>query len=332
MKKTLVLIKSLAVSAALFYLVILSLPLYAEDGGLPSSDELSALKAIEKQVQKVVEKTLPSTVAVTDGIGFGSGVVVSEDGLVMTAGHVLTTGGSNFKVIFPNGREAKAKPLGKFLDVDAGMVQIVEEGPFPFVELGDIRVLTRGDWCICLGHSGGYELGRQPPVRAGRILDFEPDTLVTDCVLIGGDSGGPLFDLNGKLIGIHSNIGTSIAQNRHVAVNTYLKYWDRLKSGESWGILPDLEVKKKPRAAMGVRVDLESELAKITTVHRGGAGEAAGIQVDDLVLEFDGVKIKNSKHLIDLIKQRNPGEKITLAIERNEERIDLVVKLQMLGK
>ena len=321
------------VTGILLVATLVCVQTFADDSDEFVGDDLTTLRAVQKQVQQVVRKNLSATVAITDGVGFGSGVVVSKDGLIMTAGHVLTTGGSSFKVIFPNGREVSAKPLGKFLDVDAGMMQLEEEGPFPFVELGDLRELSRGNWCVCLGHSGGYEIGRQPPVRAGRILDFEPDSLVTDCALIGGYSGGPLFDLNGKLIGIHSNIGTSIAMNRHVAVNTYLKYWDRLKSGETWGSLPDLEVIERPRAAMGIKVDLESEdTAIINTVHRGGAGEAAGLQSGDVVIQFDGITVKNSIHLIDLVKQKKPGEQVELLLDRNGESVMANVRLQMLGK
>ncbi len=297
-----------------------------------TADDLKKLKQIQSLVQKVVETNLKATVAVTDGIGFGSGVIVSEDGLVMTAGHVLTTGGTDFKVIFPNGRTIKARMLGKNLNVDAGMMQLLEKGPYPFVELGDARKLSRGDWCVCLGHSGGYSLGRQPPVRTGRILDFEPDVIVTDCALIGGDSGGPLFDITGKLIGIHSNIGTSVAENRHVSVNTFQKYWQRLKRGDSWGSLPELEVQQKPRAAMGIRLDMESDVARILIVHDGGSAQAAGMQADDVVYQYDDVQVNSPNHLIDLVKQNKPGEEVKISFRRGDQELNTTVRLQMLGK
>jgi serine protease Do len=94
--------------------------------------------------------------------------------------------------------------------------------------------------------------------------------IVTDAVLIGGDSGGPLFDTEGKLIGIHSSIGEVIAENRHVSIDLYRRDWDRLSRGERWGQLPDLpgdidkhlppdgqksESKQTQRAKLGVKVD-----------------------------------------------------------------------------
>jgi len=304
----------------------------AASAATESDDDLRELKRIQLKVQRVVQRSLPVTVAITDGIGFGSGVIVSEDGLVLTAGHVLMSGGNQFEVLFSDGRRLPAKRLGSNLDVDAGMVQITKGGPFPYVELGDVRELSRGDWCVCLGHSGGYEIGRQPPVRTGRILDFEPDTIVTDAVLIGGDSGGPIFDIDGKLIGINSNIGTSIAENRHVAINTYLKFWKRMYRGDSWGRLPELVVREKPRAALGVRVDLDHDEALVKAVHPGSAAEAAGLEVGDVVVEFGGAAVRDAQHLIDLVKQRKPRETVEVIIRRDGQALQKSIRLQVLGK
>ncbi len=292
-----------------------------------NENDLQQLLTIQSQVQRVVQQQMGIVVAVTDGIGYGSGVIVSEDGLVLTAGHVMETGGKNYRVIFPDGREAKAKPLGKNLNVDAGMVKITEPGPWPFAELGDPTQLGRGDWCVCLGHSGGYEIGRTPPVRAGRIVKFEPDQIVTDCALIGGDSGGPLFDLSGRVIGIHSSIGSSVAENRHVSIATFAEHWERMVSGQVWGVLPELANRETNQASMGVRVDREAERAKILLVHPGGAAETAGVKPGDIVSRFDDVPISDSNHLIDLIAQRRPGESVALEVIRGTEKIQLQLRL-----
>ncbi len=290
-------------------------------------NDLEHFLNVQQRVQEVVKKNMNVVVAVTDGVGYGSGVVVSAEGLVLTAGHVLETGGKNLRVIFPDGREAKAKYLGRNLNVDAGMVQIIDAGPWKFAEIGDPARLRRGDWCICLGHSGGYELGRKPPVRAGRIVKFVPDQIVTDCALIGGDSGGPLFDLEGRVIGIHSSIGSSIAENRHVSMATFSKHWSRMIRGDIWGVLPELSDRQIKNASLGVRVDSAAEEAKITLVHSGGAAAAAGLQPGDVVKTFDGVKVNDSRHLIDLIAQRYPGESIQMEIQRGSEQFSVTIAL-----
>lgn len=299
--------------------------------GFASADEvnLERLREIEKKIQEVARKQMGIVVAVTDGIGYGSGVIVSEDGLVLTAGHVFLTNGQNFRVIFPDGREIKAEPLGRNLNHDAGMLKISEPGPWPHAELGDIKALSKGDWCVCLGHSGGYELGRRPPVRAGRIVKFESDQVVTDCVLIGGDSGGPLFDLEGRVIAIHSSIGGSVAENRHVTIDVYQNDWDRLVSGEKWGQLPELAMKhqQQPRPSMGIRVDRSETVARILIVHNGKPAEKAGIQTGDIVLRFNSIPVNDSQHLIDLISNQSPGDAVKLVIRRGSEDLEISVTL-----
>lgn len=300
-----------------------------------ANNGLDDLKEVQGKVTQVARKQMGRVVSVTDGIGYGSGVIVSSDGLVLTAGHVLLTGGTNLRVIFPDGREARAESWGRNLNVDAGMVRIIEEGPWDYAELGDSKTLKKGDWCICMGHSGGYELGRRPPVRAGRIIDFEPGQLVTDCALIGGDSGGPLFDLDGRVIGIHSSIGASVAENRHVAIATFQQHWERMVRGDRWGSLPELAgesdddepLTPSTRPSLGIRVDRASGTAKILMVHPGGAASQADIRVGDVVLIFDQVFVNSAGHLIDLVAQRNPGETVPMTIGRQGQEIQIKVTL-----
>ncbi len=291
---------------------------------------LEQLRDIQTRIQKVAAANTVATVLVSDGVGSGSGVIVSADGLVLTAGHVLTTGGNQYKVTLPTGREVKAHPLGKNLNIDAGMLQMDEPGPWPHVELGNADSLNVGDWSVCLGHPGGYEIGRTPPVRAGKILEFRPTQLITDCALIGGDSGGPLFDLDGKLIGIHSSISDSIALNRHVSIRNFRECWDRLLRGESWGELPDLaelEDEEAPRAGLGITVDLKQQNGKITKIRPGSVADKNGFQVGDIVVQIDGVAIQSPQQIVDLIADRTPGDLIQVTLERNGQRLHFEVKL-----
>src|SRR5690606_1520398 len=120
--------------------------------------------------------------------------------------------------------------------IDSGLMEITDQGDFPAVEMGDSSKLKRGQWVLALGHPGGFESGRRPVLRLGRILDVEDDAIRTDCTLVGGDSGGPLFDMQGRVIAIHSRIGGPLTANIHVPVNVYKENWDRLAAGEAWGV------------------------------------------------------------------------------------------------
>jgi serine protease Do len=185
-------------------------------------------------VQKVIAKVLPATVGVRIGNSAGSGVIVSEDGLVMTAGHVVGKPGQDVTFFFHDGKTAKGKTLGMFVTADAGMMKITDAGKYPFVELGTSADLKSGTWCVALGHPLGYQPGRPPVVRVGRVLRIREAVIQTDCTLVGGDSGGPLFDLQGRVIGIHSRIAGPTDVNLHVPVDIFRENWDRLLKGDSW--------------------------------------------------------------------------------------------------
>jgi hypothetical protein len=119
-------------------------------------------------------------------------------------------------------------------------MQIIEKGkdkgPFPYVEMGTSAYMRTGQYCIAVGHPGGPKLNRGMVVRVGRILINNNSFLRTDCHLVGGDSGGPLFNMRGEVIGIHSRIGSSaMSENMHVPLDTYRQTWDRLVKGDSWG-------------------------------------------------------------------------------------------------
>ncbi len=316
------------------FLAVLFLLAFAPLGSGQDTPGLEQLREIQSRIQKVAAQNTLATVLVTDGIGSGSGVIVSADGLVLTAGHVLTTGGNDYRVTLPTGREVKAHALGKNLNFDAGMVQMDAPGPWPYVELGKYDSIRVGDWAVCLGHPGGYEIGRTPPVRAGKIIAVRPSRLITDCALIGGDSGGPLFDLDGKLIGIHSSISDSISMNRHVSINIYQEHWDRMKRGESWGVLPELtdddseeEVDPTPRAGLGITVDINARQAKVTVVRPGSIAEQIGVHVGDIVVRINDAAIHSPQQVIDLIAAKSPGDSIDVTVERNGQQMLFSAKL-----
>src|SRR5262249_29460282 len=193
------------------------------------------LKVIQQQVRKVLDKVLPCTVGVRIGPGQGSGVVVSKDGYVLTAGHVSGPPGRPAVVILPSGKKVKAKTLGVNRGMDSGLIKITEEGEWPFAEMGKSADLKKGQWCLAVGHPGGFRPDRTPVVRLGRVVTNLKSIVHTDCTLVGGDSGGPLFDLEGKVIGIHSRIGGPVTADPHPPGGTHPHRWGELAQGEAWG-------------------------------------------------------------------------------------------------
>ncbi len=294
-----------------------------------TEDYVAELQKVEAQVKQVVKQNMPACVSLAcrSEPSAGSGVVVTEDGLILTAGHVMV-GDGNYDVLFPDGRTARAVALGKNLSIDAGMLQIVEPGPWPYVKIGKSRSLNVGEWVVSMGHSGGFELGRRPPVRTGRVLEFNETQMVTDAVLIGGDSGGPLFGLDGKLVGIHSSIGDSVAENRHVLMELFGESYERMKRGEQWGELPMLNDEndgtKPPK--MGVVVDLKSGTVK--EVKKNSPAWDAGIESGDIVTFFDGTKLDDGNHLIRLVKEKISGDVVIMKVQRGDRVLDFEVRLR----
>ncbi len=201
------------------------------------------LRDRQDKVSAVIQKVQPAVVClIASGdtmIGSGSGVVVDPSGLILTAAHVvdaLAPQGADITIVFPDGRHSPAEILGRDRTRDAAMVRIKEPGPFPSVQLAPASSVELGEWCVALGHPGGFDVQRGVPVRLGRVWKNNENAFYrSDCTISGGDSGGPLFDLNGQLIGIHSNIRLDITENQHVPINVFHDEWDRLKDGKTWG-------------------------------------------------------------------------------------------------
>ena len=318
----------------------LSLCLLAAPAALRASEDstptsVAQLRELQQTIRGVSEKVVPATVGVQIGAAMGSGVIVSEDGYVMTAGHVSGKPGREVNIILHDGRRVKGKTLGANYGIDAGLIKITEEGKYPFVEKGAIKAIEEGQWCIATGHPGGYEKGRSPVVRVGRVLAKRDRVLVTDCTLIGGDSGGPLFDLDGKVIGINSRIGGPLTANIHVPISTYNVTWDRLAKGEAWGTPADMMRRGggPPVGApyIGVTADRSAPDAKITGVTAGSPAEKAGLQAGDIVKKFADKAISDFTSLAKLVRTRKPGDQITLEVLRGEETVTLELTLGTYG-
>jgi serine protease Do len=274
------------------------------------------LLAIQQHVQRLLKKTIPATVGLKMGGAQGSGVIVSKDGIILTAGHVSGAAGRKCTVVMPDGRTLNGKTLGANVAIDSGMIQITDKGEYSFCEMADAADLKAGQWCMAIGHPGGWQEGRDPVVRLGRIQDSKKTLIQTDCTLVGGDSGGPLFDMRGKVIGIHSRIGNAITANIHVPIATYRDTWTRLTKAEVWG-----------NAYMGLGLDWESQNCRIDTVNKDSPAAKAGLQPNDIVRMFDGKRISHRNDLLELLDTKGAGNQVTLEVLRGEDTIVLHITM-----
>ncbi len=279
------------------------------------------LKAMQRRIRLVTQKILPCTVGVDVGSAHGSGVIVSQDGYVLTAAHVAGQPGRDAQFALADGRRVHGKSLGTNVQLDAGLMKITDEGKWPFVPLGDSAKIRVGSWCLATGHPGGYEGGRQPVLRIGRVTAKWKSSIRTDCTLVSGDSGGPLFDMSGRVIGIHSRVGIRVATNLHVPVSVFRRDWQRLVAGHRWGAI------SHPGPVIGVVQDRSAPGATILKARPGSPAAEAGLQPGDVIVEFDGQAVGTFGRLADLVRVHQPGESVPIRIQRGNESIRLNLRI-----
>jgi serine protease Do len=307
-------------------------------GGAPRS--LDELKEIERRIRELTDRILPATVAIQVGRANGSGVIIDQDGHVLTAAHVAGIPGRRARIHLTNGQTVHGVTLGLNQELDAGLVRITDGGPWPFAPVGKSVDLLAGQWCLATGHPGGYDPKRPPVLRWGRVLRVEDAAILTDCTLVGGDSGGPLFDLSGNVIGVHSRIGKNLTVNVHVPVDRYTQSWDRLVKGDMWGLLATEELPADATPADSGTIVSDSTWLGVLNESKSGSGGAvisrvtdhspasrAGLQPGDVVLRMDDVIIENFASLQAEIRSRRPGERVLVQVRRNDAVLPIHVQL-----
>lgn len=295
--------------------------LYFNQKRVPES--LADLMAIEAALKASLQDVQDAVVGIKIGEGEGSGVIVSEDGLIMSAAHVTSGVGKNLTVIMPDGTEHQAKALGLRSDYDAALAKIEGDGPFPFVEIRD-EVPHLGEWVFSLGHSGGFDVDRGSVARIGRIVRRQDHTVQSDCTLIGGDSGGPLFDMQGNLVGIHSRVSRSFQQNMHVTIPIFTEAWDQMMQSEFIGEGPFAQ---KISGFLGVAVVEADGGLEVERVASDAAASNAGIEVGDLLVEMNGEALQSKEIFSATLSEMLSGQLITLKWLRNGEEMQAEIEL-----
>lgn len=284
------------------------------------------LKIMQQRLHELSEAIMPTTVGVRIGQVRGSGVIVDEQGTVLTAAHVAQRPNVDCELVLFDGQVVKAKTLGLNKGADAGMIRITGPNPvdgsnrWTYAKLAELPTKV-GQWCLAAGHPGGYEAGRKPVLRLGRVLESGDNVLITDCTLVGGDSGGPLFNALGEVVGIHSRIGSMLASNLHVPAPAYSRSWDRLVQAESWGHLPG----QSP--FLGVRGESDAPNAVVAEVFEGMPAAKAGVRTGDVVVRLAGKEVSDFASLNKLVQDHNPDERVSLVVRRGEQLLMLEVVL-----
>ena len=282
-------------------------------------ESIEDLIAIEARVEAGAALAAPATVSLDLGrFGTGSGVVIGEEGYILTAAHVIGEAGRVIQIHFPDGTTETAVTLGSDQENDAGLAKLQGDGPWPHVEMAPADTLSTGDWVVALGHPGGFELERSVVIRLGRIVRARQKAIQSDCSLIGGDSGGPLFDMNGRVVGIHSRSGMSERTNIHVPIGEYHEYWNLLAAGRQWG-----QRIRSPKLGIGFAHALEDRGIVVTGLFRRSGAARAGVKLGDIITIIDDQPMHDEKALREVMAVKAPGDAVVLTILRDEETIQL---------
>jgi serine protease Do len=164
----------------------------------------------------------------------------------------------------------------------------------------------------------------------GRILERNKKVLRTDCTLVGGDSGGPLFDLEGRVVGIHSRIGPTLNMNFHVPVDTFDETWDRLEKAEVWGgakSILNLFGGGGGNAFMGIQTEVRDGKIVVEVVVKDSPAEKAGVKKGDVLVKLGSTALSGGDDIPAQLKKKKVGDKVELEILRDGKTMKLEVTL-----
>jgi serine protease Do len=269
--------------------------------------------------------------------GMGSGVVVTDDGYILTNNHVVD-GADEVKVSLQDGREFTAKVIGKDPQSDVAVIKIDAKN-LPHLELADSDKVEVGDVVLAIGNPFGIgqtvTMGIVSATGRGNMgLDYE-DFIQTDASINPGNSGGALVDTEGRLIGINTailsrsggnqGIGFAIPANLANSVMVSLIKDGHVTRGYLGVMIQDMN----PSLAREFKLK-ENAGALVSEVTPNGPGDKAGLKSGDVVTEFDGKKVENSRQLKLRVSSTHPGSSATVKILRDGTAKTLTVKLQEL--
>ena len=299
-------------------------------------------------IQEVYRKVNPSTVTVAvelphGGMSIGTGVIMTEDGYIITNAHVIA-GGTVCHVILDSGTRYTASLIGYDTEKDLAVIKAEDTDGraaqgLPAAEFGDSDALSVGDTVYAIGNPLGIEL--RGTLTDGIVSAINRDvnvsgvsmTLIqTNAALNNGNSGGPLINEYGQVVGINvMKMGTNRYSTASVeglgfaipiSTSAYMIN-DLLRCGE---------VRGEP--ILGISVDVQpaylpdgQQALRVYTIDRGGPGANAGLRVDDLIFEADGERVETSNDLLRVRHRHAVGEEMTLRVFRDGETLDLVVTL-----
>ena len=263
----------------------------------------------------------------------GSGFIISADGYIVTNNHVID-GADEIVIDFFDGRELDAKLIGTDPKTDIALLKVEADEPLPFVSFGDSDVSRVGDWVLAIGNPLGQGFSVSAGIVSARNRSLRgtyDDYIQTDAAINRGNSGGPLFNMEGNVIGVNTAIispnGGSIGLGFSMSSNVVSRVVDQLQDfGET------------RRGWLGVRIqDVDPDMAEalglekvagamVSSVPEGPAMEA-GMLAGDVILSFDGKEVEDTRELVRMVADTDVGKAVRVVVFREGKTVTLKVVL-----
>ncbi|RMC35002.1 DegQ family serine endoprotease [Paracoccus alkanivorans] len=263
----------------------------------------------------------------------GSGFVISADGYIVTNNHVIE-GADEIEIEFYSGDTLPATVVGTDPKTDVALLKVESKDPIPFVKFGDSDTARVGDWVLALGNPLGQGFSASSGIVSARNRELSgtyDDYLQTDAAINRGNSGGPLFNLEGEVVGVNTAIlspnGGSIGIGFSMASNVVSKVVDQLREfGETrrgWLGVKIQDVTPDMSEALG----LATEGGAMVTDVPDGPAKDAGMQAGDVITGFDGGEVKDIRELVQRVADAPAGEPVEVTVQRDGQPVTLTVTL-----
>ncbi len=277
--------------------------------------------------------------------GLGSGFIISPDGYIVTNDHVAGNA-SSITVTLPGGKQYHADVVGSDGLTDVCLLKI-DGKDLPYVALGNSDDIVIGEWSIAFGNPFGlFEINDKPTVTVGVISSvgmnlgtlnnrFYRDMIETDAAINGGNSGGPLVNSNGEVMGMNTLIYTGGQSS------TYVGYGFAIPVNKVKKIVAELKRKGKVTRDVATGFDAQTvdgriaryfRLAKaegiiVSEVEDNGPAERAGLKVGDIIVQANGEKVNSDQDFLSVLVDANPGDTIKLKVYREGKYFEISLKL-----